>query len=300
MYERAMLIGLYAETPLHPGTGQALGSVDLPVQRERHTGYPLIPGSSLKGVFRAFMERRGVNQDIVRALFGPETGRASEHAGALAFTDARLLLFPVRSLYGVFAWLTCPFVLERLRRDAAAAKVRLEVPQLSLQEGQARVAPGSEVAREGQAVLEEFAYEVREDPLVQELAQALGQLLPESDEYKPWRQRLPKHLVVLPDPDFADYVRFSTEVQARIALDDITKTTGGEQGNLWYEEQVPSEVLFYTLALASHPRVWVNGVKDAKEVLDRFREKAPDRVQVGGDETVGRGLVALRYLEGGG
>ena len=46
------LLFLHAQTAIHPGSGTALGVVDLPVQRERHTQWPVIPGSSLKGVLR--------------------------------------------------------------------------------------------------------------------------------------------------------------------------------------------------------------------------------------------------------
>ena len=45
-------------------------------------------------------------------------------------TDARLLAFPVRSLKGVFAWVTCPAVLERFHRDLQLA--RLGAPPLPL------------------------------------------------------------------------------------------------------------------------------------------------------------------------
>ncbi len=46
------LLGLHALTALHPGAGGALGTVDLPVQRERHTHWPNIAGSALKGILR--------------------------------------------------------------------------------------------------------------------------------------------------------------------------------------------------------------------------------------------------------
>src|SRR5439155_954829 len=42
---------------------------------------------------------------------------ADEFGGALSVADARLLLFPMRSLKGTFAWLSCPFALKRLKRD---------------------------------------------------------------------------------------------------------------------------------------------------------------------------------------
>ncbi len=33
---------LYTETPLHAGAGSGLSSIDLPIQRERTTQYPMI------------------------------------------------------------------------------------------------------------------------------------------------------------------------------------------------------------------------------------------------------------------
>ena len=53
------------------------------------------------------------------AVFGPDTGQASDHAGALLVGDARLVLLPVRSLTTHFKWVTCPALLDRLRWDTA-------------------------------------------------------------------------------------------------------------------------------------------------------------------------------------
>lgn len=118
MPSSAMLF-IHCLTGLHPGSGTALGVVDLPVQRERHTQWPIVPGSSLKGVLRAncASSADGRLDERVLAAFGPETSRAADHAGAVSISDARLLAFPVRSLKGVFAWTTCQATLSRLRRD---------------------------------------------------------------------------------------------------------------------------------------------------------------------------------------
>jgi CRISPR-associated protein Cmr4 len=118
MFDAAEMIGIYAETPVHPGSGATKGAVDLPVQRESHTGIPLIPASSLKGVLRNKAEQKvGKTDPRIAEVFGPEKG--DEYGGALAPTDARLLLFPVRSLEGIFAWVTCPMVIQRFARDLA-------------------------------------------------------------------------------------------------------------------------------------------------------------------------------------
>jgi CRISPR-associated protein Cmr4 len=305
MYEQAVLLGLYAETPLHPGTGQALGAVDLPVQRERHTGYPLIPGSSLKGVLRAAAESKLSRDDPqVSILFGPPNERASEHAGALGVSDARILLFPVRSLFGVFAWITCPLVLERFRRDAALAGLPMngwpEPALLQPDPDQALIAPDSAVARDRQVTLEEFTFQAQPQEAVQQAAQLIAaHVFPALAEYEPWKARLARHLVVLPDNEFADFVRFATEVVARIALNDETKTTSGDGGNLWYEEQLPSETVMYSLLLASPPRRRSDGLQSAADVLAELDRLALERLQIGGDETVGRGIVAVRLAQGG-
>ena len=102
---------IHAITSVHPGSGTALGHVDLPIQRERHTDWPMIPGSSLKGVLRdALGAADRLSEEERLAVFGPDQRSAHEHAGAIALTDARILGFPVRSLAGVFAWLAMQLI----------------------------------------------------------------------------------------------------------------------------------------------------------------------------------------------
>src|ERR1700676_3688005 len=113
---------LYTESPLHAGAGSGLSSIDLPIQRERTTQYPMIQGSGIKGKLRSvaedMVERKAgtLTDEKVTIMFGPKT-TGSDHAGALIAGDARILLFPVRSLSGVFAYTTCYDVLGRFKRD---------------------------------------------------------------------------------------------------------------------------------------------------------------------------------------
>lgn len=93
-----------ALSPLHAGTGQAAGIVDLPIARYKATGIPFVPGSSIKGVRRdARRARAEEDSPELLAVFGPDTANAGEHAGALVVGDARLLALPVRSFRGTFA-----------------------------------------------------------------------------------------------------------------------------------------------------------------------------------------------------
>ena len=303
------LLFIHAQTALHPGSGTALGTVDLPVQRERHTGWPNIAGSALKGVLRdacrekihqaTGQPRKVVNEehpDIV-TIFGPgKVDESSAHAGALTVSDARILAYPVRSLRGVFAWVTCRGVLERLCRDLALIGMPLpSLPTTWPAEHRALVPTNSPlmVGQSNQAtvVLEEFDYKVTgpSDGVAEWLANHAV-----ADKFA--QERMKSHLVVLSDDDFTHFVRNATEIVARIALDYERKTV--KEGALFYQEFLPAETLMYSVLLANSSRN-ERASMDAAEVLGKVRQCLEDvRVlQIGGDETTGKGLCAVHVLQ---
>ena len=47
MFQRQAAVFLYAVSPVHMGAGSAVGVIDNPIQRERHTGHPCFAGSGL-------------------------------------------------------------------------------------------------------------------------------------------------------------------------------------------------------------------------------------------------------------
>jgi CRISPR-associated protein Cmr4 len=213
-----MLLFMHALTSLHPGSGTALGVVDLPVQRERHTNWPTVAGTSLKGVLRSEAKNRGMDHDAHRAVFGPDTENAADHAGAIAFTDARLLAFPVRSLKGVFAWVTCPEALRRLHRDLALTGLAMP-PDLPAPNAQAAVvARRSPLRQSGALVLEEFAFDAVDG------AEAIADWLADhAVEDAATRARLKDRLVVVDDDAFSHFAQHATEVTARIALVSLSR-----------------------------------------------------------------------------
>lgn len=296
MFEASNILFVYVETPLHAGTGRGLGGVDLPIQRERVTGYPIVQASSLKGRLRA--EARGrLPANEFEAIFGPETDRASDHAGALSPGDARILLFPVRSLAGVFAWTTSTDVLARFLRDAeiAGLKAGWSVPP---EPGQGEVlVSGEELKVEDKVVLEEFTFSLRQDDAVKAIGEWLAaNALPQGDEHRYWRDALPRRLAVLPRDAFRDFVLFSTEIATRVQLDPKTKTVA--EGP-WTEEHLPVDTLLYAPLMATPTRA-KNGVKlSGAEVLAKVSGLELIRTVLGGDETVGRGMVSLRFVTGG-
>ena len=312
MFEKAAVLFLYCETPVHAGTGTSLSIVDLPIQRERITGLPIVQASSLKGVLRAEVERMKGKQ-IAETLFGPETQRAYEHAGCVSPHDARLLLFPIRSLVGVFAWATCPLVLERFKRELIAAcfSVNWDVPTPPANSQQAFVAHDDTIVADGKVVLEEFAFEAQRDDKAEQIANWLkDNAFPQSDEYQTFRDWLPKRFVILPDDAFRDFTQMATEMQTRVQLSQTTKTVA--EGP-WDEEHLPSETLLYAPIFISKPLAPKDTVPDefkennepsAAKVLEFFKDLTTpksnkpylDRLQIGGDETVGRGIVKVRFI----
>ena len=284
------LVVLHAQTPLHPGAGTALGVVDLPVQRERHTRWPMIPGSSVKGVLRdAF--RRGTSADLCSDIFGPETDQAEKHAGALSVTDARILAFPVRSLQGVFAYATAPAVLHRLRRDLAlVGDIDVPLPEAALANGRVHAAADSPLLVDDRIVLEEFDLQVEPWDAFTTLARQLAAWI--SDD-EPTRNDFARRLVLLDDNQFTHFVRHGTEVVARIGLDYERKTV--RKGALFYQEFLPAETIMYSLVMAHAVRS--DTECSAADVLQHLRQNTPAVLQFGGDETTGKGFCHVHFAQ---
>jgi CRISPR-associated protein Cmr4 len=293
MFEAYGLIGLFTETPLHPGTGTTTGVVDLPIQRERHTDFPNIQSSGIKGALREKAERLWEKTpEVVNVIFGPKN---SDHAGSTGITDARILAFPVRSLSQVYVWVTCPEVLSRLKRDLALAKMcPAEIHDLNPAEEKAFVAEGSGLSTP--LVLEELLFEVdnSEADRMKKLITEILKFMPEKEDvYAHVREKLQKHLVVIPNDDFRHIVKTATQVSARIVLNE-RKTSE----NLWYEETLPSDSLFYVVVMAAKPRGGNGALNDSNAVLSKLKEVAGEYLQIGGNETVGMGWCAVRFIGG--
>src|SRR3990172_374299 len=159
MYEARQLVFYTCVSPVHMGAGQAVGAIDNPIQREVHTGHPLIAGSGLKGAVRHHFAQTWKDDKLITRLFGPESKGAPDHAGAIAFTDAALVAFPVRSLKNTFVYATCPTALARLKRLAGEA-ANWSVP--GVVEGNAKAAGGTALANnkdgKDRLVLEAFDF----------------------------------------------------------------------------------------------------------------------------------------------
>jgi CRISPR-associated protein Cmr4 len=280
---------LHALSPLHAGTGQAAGIVDLPIARYRSTGIPFLPGSSIKGVLRDARRADGEEKDpTLLAVFGPETGNAAEHAGALVVGDARLLVLPVRSFRGTFAWVSSPLLLELARRDLGEAASGLKLP--SLTDRAARLTQGSACLFQNRIYLEDLDLPAEVDPACDDWARFLSPLV------SPGEDIFSKRFVVVDDDTMSFVMETATQLDARVRLDPTTRTVA--QGALWLEESLPPESLLVGLLAADRSRR--NGLAmSPSEVLD-FALGAGTVLQLGGKATVGRGRCRMVPIAGAG
>lgn len=286
---KTTLMFIYTESSLHAGTGSSVSIVDLPIQRERATQYPIVQGSGMKGALRSQAEGTDDEKTIV---FGPIKDGA-EHAGAISVGEAQLLLFPVRSLAGVFAWVTSAFAVARLRRDLGYAQITPTWSDIDASGGKALITNDSKVIVEGSAVLEEFTFPTQVSAEVTKLAGWLAEnAFPEGAEYKFWRDKVRSSLIVLPENDFRDFVVNSTEIVTRVRLDSATKTV--QTGALWTQEMLPSDALLYSSVVVRKAR---KGDGSSDEIAAWLSQNIPTRIQLGGDETTGAGMVALQWTK---
>jgi CRISPR-associated protein Cmr4 len=65
-------------------------------------------------------------------------------------------------------------------------------------------------------------------------------------------------------------------------------------GALFYQEFLPPETLFYATVLANPVRQRFAATNPA-ELLNRLQTWLPPYLQIGGDETIGKGLCATRF-----
>ncbi|HIP90317.1 MAG TPA: type III-B CRISPR module RAMP protein Cmr4 [Candidatus Nanopusillus sp.] len=322
MFEKALIMYIYAETPIHAGSGATLGVVDLPIQRERHTGFPIIQGSSLKGVLRnslkgvkdnALSNKRKIcpikENDIVKEacricgdIFGTEEG-----IGGVSITDAKILAFPVRTLKGVFGWITCPLVLSRYKRDLSLVKggnINWNIPNLNSEE--AIISKDSNLKEDNYVYIEELQLKCVENEIVSTIAKEISEALPDDNIYKEIKEKLKKDLVIVSNEVFRDLINLTTEIVTRIRIDPLKGIV--KEGALWTEEYLPTDTILYSLILIPSARTLnlddlneklrneIENLKNyAEKIVKLFKILYDGRIlQIGGDETIGKGFVRLK------
>lgn len=268
------LLTIFTRAPLHVGAGSSVGAVDQPVVRERHTGFPVIPGSALKGVLADLWldwsdkeNPRRDNDGI--GILGSEDNSAAK-AGSLLIGEGKLAAFPIRSAKGCWAWLTCPMVLSRLGIASDA------VPQTEGAFAPEALALGDSV------VFEEYPLKVA-GAVPQTVVDAY---LRYSDEPL-WKDNLAKHLAVVNDELFQYFAQNACEIANHNRIDDKTGVVA--KGALFSQENVPSETMFVS-------EINTRESDDFEKLAAKLKAEN-GLLQIGADRTTGLGWCSVILKE---
>nr|MDO8080270.1 type III-B CRISPR module RAMP protein Cmr4 [Candidatus Freyarchaeota archaeon] len=306
-YENADLILIRAVTNLHPGVGRGGEMVDLPVQKD-NLGFPIIYSSSLKGALKSTLWQ--FNQPVIRALFGPEVEEGEEKFNsAVAILDVFTITFPVRSLEGVYAYATSPVQLKRfyeyLKLTGAEARFKIveELSKLDVSNDVCYMSKNdhlkNETIQNRIIINEEVIVNYKKDDNLNNKMSELEKIL-EIEEGR---------LILLSNDNALRAMEKSLVRVTRTALEKETKKVKG--GALWTEEYIPWETKLITALLYSKPRTSLDKLETSNIPKDKLQKGTRDTIHyllerigwyliIGGDETVGKGIVKLELLSKGG
>lgn len=284
--QNSHIMGLYAISPVHAGSGSSTGVVDLPIQRERHSQWPHIQASGVKGAMRAHFDKfknllensdnKEQLENITQKIFGSDDAM---QPGAIAVSDAKILAFPMRSSIAPFIWITCPAILKRLKKDCAI--VGLDEEQILPSAVSKTTAYSLKGKINGRVLLEDYEVTMSEEPVL--LPEAAKKLLEKAER-----------LILVSDDVFKYGVENCTEIQTQIKIDQETGTAQGRA--LRYEELLPADTIMYSLLMYGDSRD-DNHPLEAETIIAYLKnEVITSHIQMGGDETLGRGLFEIEWL----
>lgn len=313
---QARVYWIHTLTPTHAGVGRGLGYIDLPIDRDCVTKWPIIRGSAIKGVWRDWTEANwatlagrlptGVTHDeFMDRVFGRADDTQSEamaNSGALMPTDARLVCLPVRSFHGTFAWITSPLALQVLSRTLELAGSQPPSVCSPDSDDTAFLTEGSKLVGDKRVFLEDLDLNGQVEQAAGEWAKAIaGWVFPDDPD---WQKTFQQRFAVVPDAVFDYLCETGTEVHTRVRIDDDTKTV--VEGALWTEEALPAETILAGLLQCDRIYGSNSGKLSPELILDVLASKADGEkdnlspraaakkevnLQVGGKATAGYGQV---------
>lgn len=308
--EKTSIITFYAISPIHAGAGSSTSVVDLPIQRERHTNWPHIQASSVKGAMRQHFRRFAENalegkekkaKDYINYIFGNDDVNDTSNpvmmknnsekdekvpiaAGIISVSDAKIFAFPMRSSIAPFVHITCPAVLKRLENDlkfCALENLKFECTVPPVTEDNAFILKGDQNFN-GKILLEDMVVNLQQNNQEgnKSIVQSLGDLLKDIET-----------LILVSDEVFNYCVSYCTEIQTQIKINTQTGTT--LDGSLRYQELLPADTLLYSVVYFSASAF--DNALQAETVQKTVQSSISDFMQIGGDETMGRGICKIAW-----
>lgn len=295
MYKNKSYI-IKTKTNLHVGSGDTnFGIIDKEVQRDSITHLPIINSSSLKGAIKDHFSFElaqtndlpigdtQVKPFVFSTIFGDEQKNLDEDdvktysklpkQGLVKFVDAKLLFLPLRSNKKPFFHVTSLATLQAAQEFLKSFDITLELDN---------------IATNGKSVVISDEAATVEDVECQAI---------QADCSKIQKIFGIKNLAIFNEEDFNEAVS-NLPVIAR------NKLNNGKSENLWYEEIVPRESIFFTLFCYynnlddSSPDS--RGKTDKKKfemAYTLFEEKLlTNTIQIGANASIGYGMTNFSHL----
>ncbi|MHB1644887.1 MAG: type III-B CRISPR module RAMP protein Cmr4 [Candidatus Acididesulfobacter diazotrophicus] len=310
MDRNTSILSLYAISPIHAGSGAAVSTVDLPIQRERITNYPCIQASALKGAmrshFRDFISKKDryhksdSNKELINYIFGSdEQDKWSKNddsmPGAISVSDAKLLAFPMRSNIAPFVCVICPTIIKRLKRDLEFAGLYLNDDDALSKPDLSNVLSGvindTAIVIKGNFKDENSAAIILEDAVVKINTQEpininfINDNFPEID-----------YLLLISDEMFDYCISNCTEIQTNVKINSETGTS--QDGALRYQEFLPSDTLLYSVVNFKDQRAEtkIENYLKANIIKNYVEDIIKEFIQIGGGETLGKGICKIKWI----
>ena len=301
-YNSGNLVLVKATSMLHPGVGRSGEVVDLPIQRD-NLSFPVVYSSSLKGALKsAFWSE---DEENAKAIFGPDPSEGDKHPSAILISDAFTLTFPVRSLMGVYAFITAPVLLKRLKESIsvieATGKLNEKIKSLKTSVKNVLEVFESKIKGKQEALVSTSSL-LQVTPLGGDIVvNEEFRLKPVTDDHV---KALEDHLgiergrlIVAADDIAKEAIDRGLPKITRIKLERGSKTVS--KGGLWTEEYIPQWTVFQTIFLYSKPHRngKITDAEGVKEKVTEYLEKKGGYLIIGGNETIGRGIVRLEIIK---
>jgi len=253
-----------AKTNLHVGNENtsSYGLIDKSIQRDVLTGLPCINASSLKGSLNEFfaVKKKG-KVDLVKVFGADKTDDSREtQKGSYAFFDAQLLSIPVQSNNRLFYRATSPGVLKRFVEQLNLFGIKCADFNLNFELSQPII------FTEDETKLGDFSankMEITED---------------NTNEIKRIEHLIGKDIAIFSDNNFKELCD-----DDNLPIIARNKLENGESKNLWYEQALPQETIFYSLFLSPDDDI-------TKDILEE------EIVQIGANATIGFGYCQFKQL----
>lgn len=268
---KAQLMKIRCLTNLHVGSGDIQYEiVDGQVEKDPVTAYPVIFSSGVKGAMREYADLY-LETSEVEDIFGAERGSNKEKkgkAGSVRFLTAQMAAMPMRASAGKSSYymVTTKQMLMQFCRmqneiENTAKGLLEDVVKLDNERNYyLKSEEGMNIGVEGYIAETEIPHEL--EKLIRFLSDTFSE-----------------NVVVLSQNNMKN---ISLPIVARNHLEN------GQSVNLWYEEIVPHESLFFLYMLS-------NGTPLGDRSLDRLLKLIEENplIQFGGNVTIGNGLTKV-------